>query len=39
MKMPLLELHAHIEGTVTPEKCRALARKNDVVLSDSLFYP
>lgn len=34
--MPKVTLHEHIEGTVTPEICRILAKRHGVSLSDDL---
>lgn len=35
--LPKVELHVHIEGTITPVKCREMAARNNVVLSPDLF--
>ena len=35
--VPLIELHAHLEGTITPAVCRELAAKNKIELPSNLF--
>ncbi|MDB5491851.1 MAG: Adenosine deaminase [Micavibrio sp.] len=35
--LPKVELHVHIEGTITPAKCRELAARNHVALAPGLF--
>ncbi len=35
--LPKVELHVHIEGTITPAKCREMAARNHVVLPEGLF--
>jgi adenosine deaminase len=35
--LPKVELHVHIEGTITPAKCLELAARNDVELDAALF--
>lgn len=35
--LPKVELHVHIEGTVTPAKCLELAARNNVALDPALF--
>lgn len=37
--IPKAELHVHIEGTITPAKCREMAVRNGVTLADGLFTP
>jgi len=35
--LPKVELHVHIEGTITPAKCLEMAVRNNVALSPDLF--
>lgn len=35
--IPKAELHVHIEGTITPDMARRLARKNDIALDPAIF--
>jgi len=35
--IPLAELHAHLEGTITPNKAREIAARNNMSLPDDLF--
>ena len=37
--LPKVELHVHIEGTITPAKCREIAARNNVTLAGGLFSP
>lgn len=37
MKLPKIELHVHLEGTMPPALVRRLAKKNNITIPDSLF--
>lgn len=39
LSLPKVELHVHIEGTITPAKCREIAARNNVTLAEGLFTP
>lgn len=36
-KLPKIELHSHLEGTIKPSLLHLIAKRNNVVLSDDLF--
>lgn len=36
-QIPKAEIHVHLEATISPELCRKLAKRNNVILSEDLF--